>query len=106
MKVTYNETDDILLIEFSEEKIVKDVSHEWNIHVGHSESGIAEITVLDAKKTIETVIREMDKRHALPAQQLPTKHDLSQTKVAIIQWTIGCMLASVGLFVAITQVWR
>ena len=106
MKVTYNETDDILRIEFSEEKIVKDVSHGWNVHVAHSESGIAEVTVLDAKKTLETFVREMDKRPVLSAQQLPTKHDLSQTKVAIIQWTIGCMLASVGLFVAITQIWR
>ncbi len=29
--------------------IVKDVSHGWNVNVGHSATGIVEITILDAK---------------------------------------------------------
>ena len=50
MKISYDDRDDILLIEFSNEKIVKDVSYGWNVNVGYSESGIAEISILEAKK--------------------------------------------------------
>lgn len=39
----------ILHIVFSDARIVRDVSHGWNFHVGYSEQGITEITVLDAK---------------------------------------------------------
>jgi len=51
MKISYNNRDDILLIEFSHEKIIKDVSHGWNVNVGYGENGIAEICILDAKKS-------------------------------------------------------
>ncbi len=50
MKISYDDRDDILLIEFSQEKVVKDVSHGWNVNVGYGEHGIAEISILDAKK--------------------------------------------------------
>jgi uncharacterized protein YuzE len=50
MKISYDDRDDILLIEFSHEKVIKDVSHGWNVNVGYSEHGIAEISILDAKK--------------------------------------------------------
>lgn len=50
MKISYDGRDDIILIEYSHEKIVKDVSYGWNVNVGYSESGIAEISFLDAKK--------------------------------------------------------
>ena len=49
MRIEYDDRDDILLIEFSKEPIVKDVSHGWNVNVGYAASGIAEITILDAK---------------------------------------------------------
>ncbi len=49
MKIIYDEPDDILIIEFSNEPIVKDVSHGWNVNIGYAASGIAEITILDAK---------------------------------------------------------
>ena len=49
MKFTYHDQDDILRIEFSEDLVVKDVSHGWNFSVGYSKNGIAEITILDAK---------------------------------------------------------
>ncbi len=49
MKIKYDQQDDILHIEFSSETIVKDVSHGWNVNIGYSETGIAEITILDAK---------------------------------------------------------
>lgn len=51
MKITYNDLDDILLIEFSPEKIVRDVSYGWHIHAGFSARGLAEISILDAKKS-------------------------------------------------------
>lgn len=49
MRIKYDDQDDILIIEFYKEPIVKDVSHGWNVNVGYSASGIAEITILDAK---------------------------------------------------------
>ena len=49
MKITYYEADDILVIRFSEDKVVRDTSFNWNFNVGYSENGIAEITILDAK---------------------------------------------------------
>jgi uncharacterized protein YuzE len=49
MRIKYDDQDDILFIEFSKEPIVKDVSHGWNVNVGYTAIGIAEITILDAK---------------------------------------------------------
>ncbi len=49
MRITYDDQDDILCIEFSKEPIVKDISHGWNVNIGYTAKGIAEITVLDAK---------------------------------------------------------
>ena len=49
MKIKYDDHDDILHIEFSEEPVVKDVSHGWNVNVAYSARGIVELTILDAK---------------------------------------------------------
>ena len=49
MKIRYDTDDDILHIEFSNQPIVKDVSHGWNVNVDYAVKGIAEITILDAK---------------------------------------------------------
>ena len=49
MDISYDEKDDILFIKFSNEKVVKDISYGWNVNVGMTETGIGEITVLDAK---------------------------------------------------------
>ncbi|MCO5763406.1 MAG: DUF2283 domain-containing protein [Chromatiaceae bacterium] len=51
MKIVYYEEDDILFIEFSKDKVVRDESLNWNIHLGYTAEGIGEITVLDAAKT-------------------------------------------------------
>ena len=37
------------MIEFTNGKIVRDVSLGWNVHVGMTASGVGEIVVLDAK---------------------------------------------------------
>ena len=50
MRIVYDAKEDILHIEFSKEPIVKDVSHGWNVNVAYSASGLAEITILDAKE--------------------------------------------------------
>lgn len=49
MKITYFEQDDILVIEFSKEPVTRDVSHNWNVNVGYSKVGLAEVTILDAQ---------------------------------------------------------
>jgi len=49
MRILYDNQDDILHIEFSRSPVVRDVSYGWNVNIGYSAKGIAEITVLDAK---------------------------------------------------------
>jgi len=49
VRIKYDELDDILHIEFSNEPIIKDVSHGWNVNIGYTATGIAEITILNAK---------------------------------------------------------
>ncbi len=51
MKIVYYEQDDTLFIEFSKNKVVRDESLNWNIHIGYTEDGIGEITILDAEKS-------------------------------------------------------
>jgi uncharacterized protein YuzE len=49
LRIKYDDQNDILLIEFSKEPIVKDVSHGSNVNIGYAANGIAQITILDAK---------------------------------------------------------
>ena len=49
MKMQYDEDDDILVIEFKKDKIIRDVSLGWNVNVGMTSNGVGEIVVLDAK---------------------------------------------------------
>lgn len=51
MRLEYDSDDDILRIEFvrGPGPIVRDISHSWNVNVGYTANGIAEITILDAK---------------------------------------------------------
>lgn len=51
MRINYHETDDILHIELQTGKIVRDVSLNWNVNIGYTDSGIGEITILDARQT-------------------------------------------------------
>ncbi len=50
MKIEYDEKEDILFIRFSDKPVERDVSHGWNVVVGMAKDGIAQLTVLDAKK--------------------------------------------------------
>jgi uncharacterized protein YuzE len=49
MKITYDDGDDVLRVEFSPEPIIKDISYGWNVNIAYGAKGIAEITILDAK---------------------------------------------------------
>ena len=57
----------------------------------------------DAQAVADSINKEIDKRYALHAAQLATKVDLAEAKVEIIKWTIGSMLAAVGLFATIQK---
>ena len=48
MNISYDPKDDIMILEFSSDKILRDVSLNWNVNVGLTEKGIGEIVILDA----------------------------------------------------------
>ena len=50
MKMSYDPEDDILVIEFNKDDIVRDISLNWNVNIGMTAQGIGEIVILDAKK--------------------------------------------------------
>lgn len=60
----------------------------------------------DAQAVADSINKEIDKRYALHAAQLATKSDLADAKVEIIKWTIGSMLAAVGLFATLSKLWH
>jgi uncharacterized protein YuzE len=49
MKIDYDEKEDILFIQFSDQAIIKDISYGWNVNVGITANGIGQISVLGAK---------------------------------------------------------
>jgi len=51
MNISYDSKEDILVIEFSRNKIVRDISLNWNVNVGFTKKGIGEIVILDAKES-------------------------------------------------------
>lgn len=60
----------------------------------------------DAQAVADAINKEIDRRYGLHAAQLATKADLAEAKVEIIKWTVGSMLAAVGLFATITKLWH
>jgi hypothetical protein len=60
----------------------------------------------DAQAVADSIHKEIDQRYTLHAAQLTTKTDLADAKVEIMQWTVGAMLASVGLFAILTKLWH
>ena len=51
VKIVYYEEDDILFIEFSKGKILRDESVVWNINLGYTADGVGEITILEAQRS-------------------------------------------------------
>ncbi|MDP1712880.1 MAG: hypothetical protein Q8K86_10540 [Candidatus Nanopelagicaceae bacterium] len=76
---------------------------ELEIYNAFVKAGVPEA---EAKAAVESLNKEIDKRYSLHAAQLATKSDLAEAKVEIIKWTIGSMMASVGLFATITKLWH
>ena len=50
MRIVYYEEDDTLFIEFQKGRVVRDESVNWNINIGYADTGIGEITILEAQK--------------------------------------------------------
>jgi len=50
MKITYDEQEDILLINFNDDPIIRDISLNWYVNIGFTEEGLGEISILEAKK--------------------------------------------------------
>jgi uncharacterized protein YuzE len=51
MRTTYDEADDILVLNLSEKIVVKKSSQDWNTHVRYADDGsIIEILILEASK--------------------------------------------------------
>ncbi len=51
MQIDYDEQDDILLITFNNDPIIKDISLNWHVNIGFTEQGIGEISILEAKQS-------------------------------------------------------
>ena len=49
LSINYDEKEDSLFIQLSNEKVIKDISYGWNFHVGVTEYGVGQITILNAK---------------------------------------------------------
>ena len=71
-----------------------------------------------ARAAVESINRQIDRRYSLHAEQLVTRGDLraeiaelrtelltkiAQTKTDVIQWCVGSIFASVGMFAGITK---
>ena len=50
MNAEYDKKDDILLLKFNSDKIIRDISLNWNVHVGMTADGVGEISILEASK--------------------------------------------------------
>ena len=83
---------------------------ELELYSAFVKAGVSEA---DAKAAVESINREIDKRYALPAQQLATRGDLVEMENRLLRalsemqrWTIGSIFAAVALFAAITKLWH
>ncbi|MFB0934134.1 MAG: DUF29 family protein [Propionivibrio sp.] len=82
MKVTYDSTEDVFCIRFSDTPVVKDISYDWNVSVGYDADGqLAELTIVDLSSVLsrdtekdETtlVLSERESRRLLELMESPT----------------------------------
>ena len=67
-----------------------------------------------ARAAVESINRQIDRRYSLHAEQLVTRGDLraematlrkevAESKASVIQWCVGSIFASVGMFAGITK---
>ncbi len=58
--LSYFQDDDVLQIKFSDKKICKETSQDWNTHISFAEDGsIVEIVLLDFKQGLNADVAEM-----------------------------------------------
>jgi hypothetical protein len=51
MKTIYHVDDDILEIQISNQPVVREVSHGWNVNISYAQDGsVVEIVLLEAKE--------------------------------------------------------
>jgi hypothetical protein len=51
VKTTYYVDDDILDIQISDKRVVREVSHGWNVNISYAEDGsVVEIVLLEARE--------------------------------------------------------
>lgn len=51
MEMKYDEVEDVLVLRFTDEPLLKDISYGWNVLIAMTHSGIGQVTVLDAKQS-------------------------------------------------------
>ena len=51
MEIRYDEEEDVLVLRFTEEPLLKDISYGWNVMIAMSHNGIGQVTILDAKQS-------------------------------------------------------
>ena len=47
----YDDVEDVLVLRFSNEPLLKDISYGWNVLVAMTHNGIGQVTILDAKES-------------------------------------------------------
>ena len=47
----YDEVEDVLVLRFTDEPLLKDISYGWNVLIAMTHSGIGQVTILDAKQS-------------------------------------------------------
>lgn len=53
MKITYDSTEDVLCVRFSDAAVTKDISYDWNVSVGYNTNGqFADMTILDLSSVL------------------------------------------------------
>lgn len=51
MKISYNDEDDVLTIQFGNGLVVREESHGWNVNVAYlSDGAIESVTILEARE--------------------------------------------------------
>jgi uncharacterized protein YuzE len=50
MKITYHESDDILVLRMEDKPIVREISQDWNTHISFAADGtVVEVVILEAR---------------------------------------------------------
>ena len=90
---------------------------ELEIYSAFVKAGVSEA---EAKAAVESINKEIDRRYSLHSAQLATRGDVESVKKDMAEmenrllramndmqrWTIGAVIASGGLFAAVSKIWH